>query len=175
MVVKNNYFWIGDKTDAGFIANGDTIEVLSLRNEEHLHGFHFIDATIQLLDYPTAEPIDVKILLDALQADAPALPQTDFDRLMESVAKDYAEIENQKIRLDKIKKDPYLNALQVKFAHVVTCHKAQGGQWPHVIIEQPWLPEGKVDREYLRWLYTAFTRAQEKVYLIGFDNSYFDE
>ena len=175
MVVKNNYFWLGDNSDAGFIANGDTIEVLSLRNEERVYGFHFVDATIQLLDYPNAEPIDAKILLDVLQADAPALPHADYERLFNAIMEDYADIENQKIRLEKVKKDPYMNALQVKFAHVVTCHKAQGGQWPYVIIEQPWLPEGKVDREYLRWLYTAFTRAQEKVYLIGFDDSYFDE
>ena len=174
MVVKNNYFWLEDKSGVGFIANGDTIEVLSLRNRENLYGFTFTDATIQLMDYPDQEPIDVKLLLDALQADAPALPQNKQQALFDQLLLEYAEEPSQKARVQKVMKDPYYNALQVKFSHVVTCHKAQGGQWPHVIIEQSWMPTDEIDKEYLRWLYTAFTRAQEKVYLIGFDNSYFE-
>ncbi len=171
MVVKNNYHWLPKDAKAGFIANGDTIEVLSLRNREQLYNHTFTDATIQLLDYPEQPPIDVKIMLDVLQADAPSISQKAQRDLFESILEDYGE----QGTIKRVKEDPYYNALQVKFAHVVTCHKAQGGQWPHVIIEQCWLPEGKVDREYLRWLYTAFTRAEENVYLIGFDDSYFED
>ncbi len=174
MVVKNSYFWLEQNSEAGFIANGDTIEVLSLRNRQEIYGHTFTDATIQLLDYPNQQPIDVKIMLDVLQVDGPALPQAQQKKLFETILEDFADEPTKAAQIQKVMNDPFYNALQVKFAHVVTCHKAQGGQWPHVIIEQSWLPDGEVDHDYLRWLYTAFTRAQENVYLIGFDDSYFE-
>jgi exodeoxyribonuclease-5 len=174
MVVKNNYFWLPEQSSVGFIANGDAVEVLSLRNREQLYGFDFIDATVQLVDYPEQPPTDCKLLLDVLQADAPALTYMQQNKLFEEIEKEYAHIGNRRNRIQQVMNNPYYNALQVKFANVVTCHKAQGGQWPNVIIEQSWLPTGEVDTEYLRWLYTAFTRAQEKVYLIGFDDSFFE-
>lgn len=173
MVVKNNYFWLPQKSKVGFIANGDTVEVLSIRNREQHFGFDFVEATVSLLDYPEEEPIDVTLLLNTLQADAPALSYNQQKQLFEHVEAEYAHIGNRKNRIEAVMNNPYYNALQVKFAHVVTCHKAQGGQWPTVIIEQSWLPDGTVDIEYLRWLYTAITRAQEKVYLVGFDDSFF--
>ena len=173
MVVKNNYYWLPEQSPIGFIANGDAVEVLSLRNRESQYGFDFIDATVQLADYPEQPPTDCKLLLDVLQADAPALTYNQQNKLFEEIEKEYAHIGNRRNRMQQVMSNPYYNALQVKFAHVVTCHKAQGGQWPNVIIEQSWLPTGEVDTEYLRWLYTAFTRAQEKVYLIGFDDSFF--
>lgn len=173
MVVKNNYFWLPQQSPVGFIANGDAAEVLSIRNREEVYGFEFIDATVQLLDYPEQAPVDCKLLLDVLQADAPALTYAQQNRLFDEIEREYAHIGNRRNRIQQVMNNPYYNALQVKFAHVVTCHKAQGGQWPNVIIEQSWLPTGEVDTEYLRWLYTAFTRAQEKVYLIGFDDSFF--
>jgi exodeoxyribonuclease-5 len=132
-----------------------------------------VEATVSLLDYPEEEPIDVTLLLNTLQADAPALSYNQQKQLFEHVEAEYAHIGNRKNRIEAVMNNPYYNALQVKFAHVVTCHKAQGGQWPTVIIEQSWLPDGTVDIEYLRWLYTAITRAQEKVYLVGFDDSFF--
>lgn len=173
MVVKNNYFWLPKTSEAGFIANGDTIEVLSLRNRQEIYGHTFADATIQLLDYPNQTPIDVKIMLDVLQTDSANLPHQKMQELFAQIYEDYQDIKSHNLRLKAVYEDPYYNALQVKFAHVVTCHKAQGGQWPLVVIEQCWLPDGEVDKEYLRWLYTAFTRAQEKVYLVGFDESFF--
>ncbi len=173
MVVKNSYFWLPNTSKVGFIANGDTIEVLSLRNQEQLYGFNFVDATIQLLDYSDEPPVDVKILLDVLQTERPSLSNKQLRSFFTEIELDYGHIANQKARIQEVMNNPYYNALQVKFAHVVTCHKAQGGQWPNVIIEQSWLPDGEVDSEYLRWLYTAITRAEEKVYLIGFDNSFF--
>lgn len=173
MVVKNSYFWLPNTSKAGFIANGDNIEVLSIRNEEEMYGHNFVDATIQLLDYPDEEPVDVKIMLDVLQAEGPSLNAQQLADFLACIELDHTHIGNQKSRLEAVKNSPYYNALQVKFAHVVTCHKAQGGQWPNVIIEQSWLPDGEVDTEYLRWLYTAITRAQERVYLVGFDDSFF--
>ena len=175
MVVRNNYFWLPEKSTIGFIANGDTLEVLSIRNRESLYGFDFVEATVQLLDYPDEEAIDVKLLLNTLQADAPALTSNQQKQFFEQVELEYMHIGNRRTRIEAVMNNPFYNALQVKFANVVTCHKAQGGQWPYVIIEQSWLPDGEVDTEYLRWLYTAFTRAQEKVYLIGFDDSFFAE
>jgi ATP-dependent exoDNAse (exonuclease V) alpha subunit len=173
MVVKNSYHWLESNSEAGFIANGDTIEVLSLRNREEMYGHTFTDATIQLLDYPNQQPIDVKIMLDVLEADGPALPHAQHKRLFDDIFLDCDEHLSKSARMQEVMNSPFYNALQVKFAHVVTCHKAQGGQWPNVIIEQSWLPDGEIDQEYLRWLYTAFTRAQENVYLIGFDDSFF--
>lgn len=175
MVVKNNYFWLPNQSKAGFIANGDTLEVLSIRNRENQYGFEFVDATVQLLDYPEEPALDVKLLLDTLQADAPALTHAQQKRLFDSVEADYQHLTNRKNRMEAVMNNPYYQALQVKFAHVVTCHKAQGGQWPIVIIEQSWLPDGEIDREYLRWLYTALTRAEQQVFLIGFDDRFFEE
>ncbi len=172
MVVKNNYFWISEKSKPGFIANGDIIEVLELRNRNSLYGFDFADATVKLVDYPNEPAFETKLLLNTLSVDGPALPYEDSKRLFEQIEEEHQDIPHKWKRYQAISNSPYLNALQVKFSYAVTCHKAQGGQWKNVFIEQSYLPDG-VNKDYLRWLYTAFTRASEKVFLIGFSEDYF--
>lgn len=173
MIVRNNYFWLPDKSKAGFLANGDIVEVMEIRNPMEIHGFTFVDVTLNLPDYPAEEPFEAKIMLDVLDLDGPSLNRESSNQLYQGVWEDYADEPSRAKRMMKVKNDPFLNALQVKFAYAVTGHKAQGGQWKHVFIEQPWLPDGEVDREYLRWLYTAFTRSYDQVYLLGFSDDFF--
>lgn len=174
MVVKNNYFWLDEESSIGFIANGDIVEVLSVRNVQELYGFRFADATLRFVDYPDEEPRDCKLLLSTLYSESPALTTEESNRLFESVMEDYADIPHKADRLRELRQNPYYNALQVKFAYALTCHKTQGGQWRTVIIDQGFLPpDMQLDREYLRWLYTAFTRATDRVYLLGFEDRFF--
>lgn len=174
MVVKNNYFWIKPTTEAGFIANGDIIEVLEIFRLEELYGFRFAQVKIRMVDYPKMPPFETVLLLDTITAETPSLPYEESNRLYQEVMKDYEdELSNYKKFL-KIKANKHFNALQVKFSYAITCHKSQGGQWKTVFIEQPYLPNG-ITKDYLRWLYTAVTRAQEKLYLIGFPNTFFEE
>ncbi|MEQ8910597.1 MAG: AAA family ATPase [Vicingaceae bacterium] len=175
MVVKNNYFWLGEKAPAGFIANGDIAEVMGLGNEEHLHGFRFIEASLRLLDYPKQPTIEAKLLLDVIQSESPALEKEKSMQLYQSVKADYFDLSTKKKQNEAIRKDPYLNALQIKFAYAVTCHKSQGGQWKAVFVDQGYLTEEMVDKEYLRWLYTAITRATERLYLVNFHPQFFGE
>jgi exodeoxyribonuclease-5 len=174
MVVKNNYYWLKDSSDAGFIANGDICELLEIFNIKELYGFRFAEVKVRMIDYPNQKPFETVLLLDTLSTESPSLSYEDSNRLYQEVGKDF-EHENSKYKqLLAIKKSKYFNALQVKFSYAVTCHKSQGGQWKTVFIEQPYLPDGQ-NIEYLRWLYTAVTRAQEKVYLIGFKDDCFNE
>ncbi|MCK5782362.1 MAG: AAA family ATPase [Flavobacteriales bacterium] len=173
MVVKNNYFWLESKSAPGFIANGDTVEVLRIKEIKELYGFRFAEVELQLVDYPEEKSFESVIMLDTLYVEAPSLPYEETNRLYTEVNKDYEEIKSKAQRYKKVKENPYFNALQVKFAYAVTCHKSQGGQWANVFVEQAWLPDG-IDLDYLRWLYTAITRAKEKVYLIGFSDEYFE-
>lgn len=172
MVVRNSYFWVEDKPEIGFIANGDIVEVTRIRKHSELYGFRFADVTIKLIDYQDQE-IDVKILLDTLTIDGPSLTSVQNKDLYTKISEDYQNIKTRPARLKKIKEDPYFNAIQVKFAYAVTCHKAQGGQWRNVFIDQGFFKEDMISREYLRWLYTALTRATEKVYLVNFDDKFF--
>ena len=165
MVVKNNYFWSKEFEKLDFIANGDIAEVKRLRNKRELYGFQFADAQLYFPDYDIE--IEAKIILDTLQSEAPALSYDEQNRLFQAVQEDYMDIGNKRERMKKMREDPYLNALQVKFAYAVTCHKAQGGQWETVFLDQGYLTEEMVNTEYLRWLYTAFTRAKSKLYLIN--------
>ena len=174
MVVKNNYFWLDPTSAPGFIANGDTVEVLSIQSIHELYGFRFAEVEVQLVDYPNENPISTVIMLDTLTVDGPSLPYEDSNRLYQEVNKDYEGMSKGK-RYKEVKNNKYFNALQVKFAYAVTCHKSQGGQWDNVFIEQAWLPTGEIDKEYLRWLYTAVTRAKKKLYLIGFKDDYFED
>lgn len=174
MVVRNSYFWVEDKPDIGFIANGDIVEVTRIRKHKELYGFKFADVTIKLIDYQNQE-IDVKILLDTLTIDGPSLTTAQNKELYTKIAEDYSHISTKPARSKKIKEDPYFNAMQVKFAYAVTCHKAQGGQWNNVFIDQGFFKEDMISREYLRWLYTALTRATRKVYLVNFDKKFFGE
>ncbi|MBR4197582.1 MAG: AAA family ATPase [Bacteroidales bacterium] len=175
MVVKNNYFWSNEESGIGFIANGDIAEILRLRNFEELYGFRFATATLRFIDYPEAPEIECKILLDTLYSESPSLTADESRRLYEQVALDYADLPTKGDRQKAIRNDPYYNALQVKFAYALTCHKTQGGQWDTAIIDQGFLPDDAIDREYLRWLYTALTRAKKKVYLLNFKDDFFEE
>ncbi len=174
MIVKNNYFWLSDSSDAGFIANGDICEIMAIRNTKELYGFRFAEVTIRMIDYKNQQPFDTVILLDTLTSETPSLSYEDSNRLYQEVAKDFEDEKSNYKKLLSIKKNKYFNALQVKFSYAMTCHKSQGGQWKTVFIEQPYLPEGP-NKEYLRWLYTAVTRAQEKLYLIGFNDDFFED
>jgi exodeoxyribonuclease-5 len=173
MVVKNNYFWLDPQSAPGFVANGDIVEVLQIRNTEELYGFRFADVTVRLVDYPAEPDMDVKILLDVLMADTPALPDTEQKKLFMAVMEEYNDIPQRNIRLEKVRTNPYYNALQVKFSYALTCHKTQGGQWQHVFIDQGYLNDDMVNTEYLRWLYTALTRSTSKTYLLGFNEKFF--
>lgn len=177
MVVKNNYFWLGkgegEKND--FIANGDVIRVKRVKRFEERYQFRFADITAVLPDYQDKE-LDVKVMLDILDLDAASLSSGQSRQLYQSVLEDYPEATSRKKQLEAIRADPFFNALQVKFSYAVTCHKAQGGQWQSVFIDQGWIDEKQTpDTEYLRWLYTAFTRATSKLYLVNFREEFFDQ
>ncbi|NJB70434.1 exodeoxyribonuclease-5 [Saonia flava] len=174
MVVKNNYFWLKPNSEAGFIANGDIIEVLEIFAIKELYGFTFAEVKVKMVDYPNQKPLETVLLLDTIKAETPSLPYEDGNRLYQEVQKDYAHEKSKYKKFLAVKNNKYFNALQVKFSYAITCHKSQGGQWNTVFVEQPYLPNG-VDKEYLRWLYTAVTRAQNKLYLIGFKNDFFVE
>ncbi|MGE5425446.1 MAG: ATP-dependent DNA helicase [Syntrophothermus sp.] len=175
MVVKNNYFWLPEGSAAGFIANGDLIEIMRIRKTEEMYGFRFADVSIRFLDYPEEKELDVKIIMDTIMMEAPALTQADNNRLFNEVMKDYDEISSRRSRIEKVKMNPYFNALQVKFSYALTCHKTQGGQWDTVFVDQGYLNEKIMNLEYLRWLYTAITRATRKVFLINFEKKFFRE
>jgi ATP-dependent exoDNAse (exonuclease V) alpha subunit len=174
MVVKNNYFWLKDSDETDFIANGDIIEVLEIFNIKELYGFKFANVKVRMIDYPNQRPFETVLLLDTITSESPALSYEESNRLYEEVLKDYENETTKYKKLQKVKENEYFNALQVKFSYAITCHKSQGGQWHTVFIEQPYLPDG-ITIEYLRWLYTAVTRAKDKLYLIGFKDDYFIE
>jgi len=169
MVVRNNYFWLDEQEKAGnFIANGDVAKIRKVKNISEMHGFRFADVVLEFIDYPDEGPLDCKVLLDTLYAESPSLSAADGKRLFEAVSADYAHISNKRLRLLEMKKDPFYNALQIKFAYAVTCHKAQGGQWDAVFIDQGYLTEEMVNTEFLRWLYTAITRSTQELFLVNF-------
>jgi exodeoxyribonuclease-5 len=172
MVVKNNYFWVDANSDAGFIANGDIIEVLEIFSIKELYGFRFAHVTIRMVDYLRMNTFETVLLLDTLTSETPSLSYEDSNKLYQEVLKDYGDLRSNYKKLLSVKKNEYFNALQVKFSYAITCHKSQGGQWNTVFVEQPYLPNG-IDKEYLRWLYTAITRAKEKLYLVGFKDEFF--
>lgn len=174
LVVRNNYFWLPDESKAGFIANGDIVEVQSLRKTEELYGFRFADATVRMVDYPDEQTFDVKLLLDTLKSEGPALTYQDNQRLFNEIMADYMGESSRRKRMALIRQNPYFNALQVKHASALTCHKTQGGQWDAVFIEKGYLKDEMIDNEYLRWLYTAVTRATSKLFLINFEERFFE-
>jgi ATP-dependent exoDNAse (exonuclease V) alpha subunit len=172
MVVKNNYFWVSSESEAGFIANGDIIEVLEIFRFIDLYGFRFAEVKVQMADYPRMKAFETVLLLDTITAETPSLSYEDSNKLYQEVSKDYADEKSKYKKFQAIKKNRYFNGLQVKFSYAITCHKSQGGQWNTVFVEQPYLPGG-IDKDYLRWLYTAVTRAKDKLYLIGFKDDFF--
>ena len=174
MVVKNNYYWLETDDDSiGFIANGDIIELLKINRIEELYGFQFADVEIRLVDYSDEKQLSVKIILDTLTSETAALSESDNRRLFGAIEEDYSDIPNKRKRYEKIKTNPYFNALQVKFSYALTCHKTQGGQWPKVFVDGSMNPELFSDQASIRWLYTALTRATENVYLVNFPDSCF--
>ena len=174
MVVRNNYFWLKESDEAGFIANGDIIEVLEIFSLKELYGFRFAKVKVRMIDYPNQAPLETVLLLDTLASESPALTREQYDMLYREVMEDYADERAQYRKMQRLRENEYFNALQVKFSYAITCHKSQGGQWQTVFIEQPYLPDG-ISREYIRWLYTAGTRARERLYLIGFPDEYFTQ
>lgn len=172
MVVKNNYFWVDNTSEAGFIANGDIVEVLEIFAFKELYGFRFAEVKMRMVDYPNMKPLETVLLLDTLTSESPSLTYDESNKLYQEVMKDYATEKSKYKKFLAVKNNKYFNALQVKFSYAITCHKSQGGQWNTVFVEQPYLPNG-IDKEYLRWLYTAVTRAREKLYLIGFKDEFF--
>ena len=175
MVVKNNYFWLPAESPAGFIANGEIIEVLRIRKIVELYGFRFAEATVRMIDYPDENDLEVMLLLDTLTIDGPSLSEEANKTLYEQIAEDYSDVSGKVKLVQKVRESPYFNALQVKFAYAVTCHKAQGGQWKAVFAEQGFISEKISMHEYYRWLYTAITRASEKLWLVNFENEFFLE
>ncbi|TVZ14969.1 ATP-dependent RecD-like DNA helicase [Maribacter sp. MAR_2009_72] len=172
MVVKNNYYWLKPNSEAGFIANGDIIEVLEIYAIKEIYTFKFAEVKVKMVDYPNMAPFETVLLLDTITAESPSLSYEDGNRLYQEVMKDYAHESSKYKKFLGVKNNKYFNGLQVKFSYAITCHKSQGGQWNTVFVEQPYLPNG-MDKEYLRWLYTAVTRAKHKLYLIGFKDDFF--
>jgi exodeoxyribonuclease-5 len=173
MVVKNNYHWAKVEDLGDFIANGDMVEVRKIIRTEEMYGLRFADVEMILLDRDEEKTFQAKVVLDTLHFNGPSLPESVMRELREQVVQDHLEL-NKSDRREKLKEDPYLNALQVKFAYALTTHKAQGGQWKQVFIDQGYLVDDMLNQEYLRWLYTAFTRATEKVYLVQFREDFFE-
>lgn len=172
MVARNNYYWVNDRPNIGFIANGEIVRVKRIGKRTELYGFRFADVTLELPDYDYEE-FDAKLILDSLFMDGPSLGNESMKQLYQQVMSDYLHLKTKKARMKQLQNDPFFNALQAKFAYAVTCHKAQGGQWPTVFIDQGFFNDNMLTREYLRWLYTAFTRATKKVYLVNFDEKFF--
>lgn len=173
MVVRNNYHWLPDNQETSFIANGDMAKVIRVRKEEERYGFTFAEVQLEFLDFQEMGSIDCKVILDTLQVDAPNLTYEQNKKLYEALLLDYEHITNKKERFEAIKVDPYFNALQIKFAYAVTCHKAQGGQWDAVFVDQGYLTDEMVDLDFLRWLYTAITRAKSELFLVNFSQNLF--
>lgn len=172
MVVKNNYFWLNASDETDFIANGDICEVLQIYNFKELYGFKFAEVKIRMIDYEDLKPFDTVILLDTLTSDTASLSFEESNKLYQEISLDYAHIKTKFKKLEAVKSDKYYNALQVKFSYAVTCHKSQGGQWKSVFVEQPYNATLE-QAEFVRWLYTAITRAEEKLYLIGFNDTFY--
>lgn len=175
MIVKNNYFWLPENNgEAGFIANGDMVEITRIVKRENLYGLDFCECQVRFIDYPNLAELQVKIITNSLFSDNPALSQEEQKSLFEAVMADVSHEPAKGVRMAYLKNSPYYNALQVKFSYAITCHKSQGGQWPVVFIDQGYLKEENIDEGFLRWLYTGITRATEKVYLINFNALFFN-
>jgi len=173
MIAKNNYFWAEKEKEMDFIANGDIAVVRRFRKEIKLYGFRFAEVLLSFPDYNDHE-IDALLMMDTLRSDSSALPKDKNDKLFYSILEDYAELNNKREIMKKIKENPYYNAMQVKYAYAVTAHKAQGGQWKKVFLDQGYVTAENLTEDYLKWLYTAFTRATETLYLINYPTDQVD-
>ena len=173
MVVKNNYYWAEGNEAISFIANGDMAEIRKIKHFEEMYGFRFADVELSFTDYPDQPNLEAKILLGTLNSNSPSLTEEENKRLFTAIEEDYMDIPNRRERYKEMKKNPWFNALQVKFAYALTCHKTQGGQWSNVFIDSSFNQKETLDVEDLRWLYTALTRAQERVYFVNFKEEFF--
>ena len=174
MVVKNNYYWTEGSPNISFIANGDMAEIRKIKHFEELYGFRFADVELSFTDYPESSNVEAKILLDTLNSNSASLTEEENKRLFAAIEEDYMDIPNRRERYKEMKKSPWFNALQVKFAYTLTCHKTQGGQWSSVFIDSSLNQKETLEVEDLRWLYTALTRAQERVYFVNFKEDFFN-
>lgn len=165
MVAKNNYFWVDKQKGMDFLANGEIIQVRRVRRTSELYGFRFADVTVSFPDYDLE--MDVKILLDTLQTETPGLPKELSDKLFYAILEDYEDIPTKAGKMKKLKEDPFYNVVQVKYAYAVTCHKAQGGQWMNVFLDLGYISEDHLGEDFYRWLYTSFTRATNRLYLVN--------
>ncbi len=175
MIVRNNYFWLPEDSETGFIANGDIVELLKINKTEEIYGFRFADVSLRLIDFPDEKDLEVKILLDTISTETPSLAYNEYNKLWTEIMKDFEDLPTKRERYQKVKNSPYLNALQVKFAYSLTCHKTQGGQWDIVFIDQGYITEDMINTEFIRWLYTATTRAVKKLYFINFSDFFFEK
>ena len=173
MVLKNNYFWLHHASKPGFIANGDIIEIIKIKSKKQIYGFSFAEVQVILVDYPEELPFETILLIDTLEIKTASLSYEEANRLYKNIMEDYVDEKSKFKRHIKVKENKFFNALQVKYSYAITCHKSQGGQWENVFIEKPFLPYG-LSKEYLRWLYTAITRATKKLYLMGFTDEDFN-
>lgn len=198
MIVRNNYFWVEqeekkareaakssepastpptadmEKTPFSFIANGDRAKVRRVRNIRELYGFRFADLALEFPDYDNYE-LQATVIIDSLQSESPSLTREQSEQLFSGVLADYADLRLKSERMGHVRSDKYYNALQVKFAYAVTCHKAQGGQWAHVYVDQGYMTDDMLTPDYIHWLYTAFTRATEKAYLVNWPKTQTEE
>jgi exodeoxyribonuclease-5 len=172
MVVKNNYFWLEDNEKADFIANGDIAEIIRIKKYHEQYGFRFADVTLNLIDYDIE--IDCKIILDTLNINTAALGSDDNKQLFYNIMEDYNGEKTKKKQYEGVKNDEFFNALQVKFSYAITCHKAQGGQWKNVFLDHGYVTDDMMDKGYIRWLYTAFTRPTQKLFLVNFNKNFFE-
>lgn len=175
MVVKNNYFWLDPNSRMGFIANGELAKIDKVRRFEAHYGFEFAYVDLSFVDYPDQESFGCWVHLSSLSEEAPSLSRETLRKLFYQIEATHQDIKNKQKRYKEVLKNPFFNALQVKYAHAITVHKAQGGQWAHVYIDYGFLPEERRNNQYIRWLYTSVTRASEKLYLLNFPDDYFSE
>ena len=170
MIAKNNYFWGKDYKEVDFIANGDVARVVRVLKRTDMYGFCFADVQLYFPDLEVE--MEAKILLDTLTSESPSLTREQQETLFAQVLADYYDVTTKREKMKRLKTDPWFNALQVKYAYGVTCHKAQGGQWKHVYVDMGYIPQGAVSLDFYRWLYTAFTRATEKIWLVNMSEEF---
>jgi exodeoxyribonuclease-5 len=174
MVVKNNYFWLDPSSKMGFIANGELARIERVRKFEAYYGFEFAELDLKFVDYPDQGSITCKVHIQSLLEEGPNLSRELLRKLFYAIEAEHTDIKNKQKRYKEVLKNPYFNALQIKYAHAVTVHKAQGGQWAHVYVDYGFVPEERKNSAYLRWLYTALTRASEKLYLLNCPEDFFE-
>ncbi len=173
MVVKNNYFWLDEQSEMGFIANGEILKVVKVGKRENYYGHSFAWATVQFVDYENVGEVEVLLFMDILHNEQPALTREQQKALFFAIEAEHMDERNKQKRYEKVMKSPYFNALQVKFAYAVTCHKSQGGQWETVFVDHGYIHDEFFDNSLNRWLYTAFTRSKTKLFLVGFDERFY--